>query len=51
MKRTQLFPITMVVSLACILTGTTSKQPLLRVLGEITALGAISREILVNSTK
>ncbi|WP_017315167.1 LabA-like NYN domain-containing protein [Mastigocladopsis repens] len=51
MKRTQLFPITMVVSLACILTGTTSRQPLLRVLGEIAALGAISREILVKQHK
>ncbi|KAB8331155.1 NYN domain-containing protein [Scytonema tolypothrichoides VB-61278] len=47
MKLTQLFPITLVLSMGCILTGTTSKQPLLRVLGEITALGAISREILV----
>ncbi|NMG07213.1 NYN domain-containing protein [Brasilonema sp. UFV-L1] len=47
MKLTQLFPITLVLSMGCILTGTTSKQPLLRVLGEITALGAISREMLV----
>ncbi len=47
MKLTQAFPITIVVSVACILTGTISKQPLLRRLGEIVALGAISRKIVV----
>lgn len=47
MKFIQAFPITIVVSTLCILTGTVSKQPLLRGLGEITALVAISRKITV----
>lgn len=47
MKFTQVFPITVVASTVCLLTGTISKQPLLRGLGEIAALGAISRKIIV----
>jgi uncharacterized LabA/DUF88 family protein len=41
------FPIIIATSTACILTGTISKQPLLRGLGEIGVLGAISRKIIV----
>ncbi|MUG97230.1 NYN domain-containing protein [Scytonema sp. UIC 10036] len=51
MKLTQAFPIAMAASMACILTGTISKQPLLRGLGEIAALGAISRKILANQSQ
>ncbi|MBR8839632.1 MAG: NYN domain-containing protein [Stigonema ocellatum SAG 48.90 = DSM 106950] len=47
MKLTQGFSITIVSSMVCILTGTISKQPLLRGLGEIAALGAICRKITV----
>jgi uncharacterized LabA/DUF88 family protein len=47
MKTTQLFPIIMFISIVSIFTGTISKQPLLRGLGEIALLGAISRKILV----
>ncbi len=48
MNLTQAFPIGMVASTVCLLTGTISKQPLLRGLGEIVTLGAISRKIIVN---
>jgi hypothetical protein len=47
MKATQVFPIVIFISIVSILTGTISKQPLLRGLGEIALLGAISRRILV----
>ncbi|GAX41513.1 hypothetical protein NIES4075_24860 [Tolypothrix sp. NIES-4075] len=47
MKFTQAFPIIMFASTACILTGTISKQPLVRVLGEIAVLGAIYRKTTV----
>ncbi|KYC40405.1 hypothetical protein WA1_26705 [Scytonema hofmannii PCC 7110] len=51
MKLAQVFPIAMAASMVCILTGTISKQPLLRGLGEIAALGAISRKVLVNQSQ
>lgn len=47
MNFTQAFPITIVASTMCLLTGTVSKQPLLRGLGEIAALGAVSRKMIV----
>jgi uncharacterized LabA/DUF88 family protein len=47
MNFTQSFPITIVASTVCLMTGTVSKQPLLRELGEIAALGAISRKMIV----
>ena len=47
MKYPQVFPITIVASTVCLLTGTVSKQPLLRGLGEIAAVGAISRKMIV----
>ncbi|GAA6622090.1 NYN domain-containing protein [Scytonema sp. NUACC26] len=51
MKPTQVFPIAMAASIACILTGSISKQPLLRGLGEIAALGVISIKIIVNQSQ
>jgi len=47
MKLTPGFPTIVITSITCILTGTISRQPLLRGLGEIAALGAISRKIIV----
>ena len=47
MKVVQEFPIVLVTSTVCILTGTISKQPLVRGLGEIAVLGVISRKIIV----
>ncbi|MEC4817336.1 MAG: NYN domain-containing protein [Scytonema sp. PMC 1069.18] len=51
MKLTQAFPIAMAASMACVVTGTISKKPILRGLGEIAALGVISRKILVNQSQ
>ena len=51
MKRTQLFPIALAASTACILIGTINKQPLFRTLGEITVLGAISRDIIIKQQR
>ncbi|MBN3946550.1 MAG: hypothetical protein HWQ38_08645 [Nostoc sp. NMS7] len=47
MKLTQGLTTIVITSITCILTGTISKQPLLRGLGEIAALAAISRKIIV----
>ncbi len=47
MKFPQAFPITIIASTVCLLTGTVGKQALLRELGEISALGVISRKIIV----
>jgi hypothetical protein len=47
MKHNSTFPIIMLASTACIITGIISKQPLLQRGGEIAALEAISRIITV----
>lgn len=51
MKLTPLFSTTLVASTALVLTGTINKQPLLRTIGEITALGAISQKIIKKQQK
>lgn len=51
MKLTPLFSTTLVASTALVLTGTINKQPLLRTIGEITALGVISQKIIKKQQK
>ena len=51
MKITQTLPITIAASTLCILIGTISKQPLLRRLGEVTALGTISTKVITKQQR